>query len=233
MAQDLLVTDEVLEDPQVLRRLLSDIIERLDDDEARVVTNTLIVKIKEIIEVEQQVVAPKVQDGGVTTIQLAPAAATLATLIDAGGNKSIPVPTVETDLDSFIVELTEDDVENASLVIQVTGTYQRQWDNTMVEGTITSLNLKLYNDSHTFFPTVAKDTENFIGYTLNMNVYSGFYRLWVPFSLLFFISGDEKLHAGANNFRLTYGAESVSSYQTGHIQTSLNNFVVFGTLVKR
>ena len=31
MADDLLVTDAVLEDPEVLRRLLSDIIERLSD----------------------------------------------------------------------------------------------------------------------------------------------------------------------------------------------------------
>ena len=49
MADDLLVTDEVLEDPLVMRRLLSDIIERLDDDVNSVVTEALTTKIIQVI----------------------------------------------------------------------------------------------------------------------------------------------------------------------------------------
>jgi hypothetical protein len=50
MADDLLVTDEALEDPLVLRRLLSDIIERLDDDVNSVITDTFLLKTQTIIQ---------------------------------------------------------------------------------------------------------------------------------------------------------------------------------------
>ena len=137
MADDLIVTDEAIEDPLVLKRLLSDIIERLPNAVDSIVTPEQVTKLGQILVTDQSVVVPTVQDGGITTAKIAPDAVTAQVLsaVATGGSGSLTGDTAGTNPDEeTLVSVSIDTTDGSELLIEWTGLF----DETARGGTASS-----------------------------------------------------------------------------------------------
>ena len=133
MAGDLIVTDETFNDNAIMRRLLNDLIERVDSDVLTTITPELLAKIVQIVEVDGDAIPPTVQDGGIDTDKIVDDAITkqIVVVSVSGSSGSQSVAYLDPFVPDIIASITiPDTAEGSEITIDYSTLFQTTLFNT-------------------------------------------------------------------------------------------------------